>query len=159
MAEIDKTGKRTIQSKWKTQDWCEFSVFQVNWDSLRPDNELYVSVDMKLLLKSPYDIALPQFRSACRFRLAACWPVFRVAVLRLAPVPVLRGPDAADPADAHGVWARVHGRLARRLLPALPAPQVDHTTRCNPCCTRAKNQSNCDFFTMLICFSFSLRPL
>lgn len=73
-----------------------------------------------------------------------------VAVLHAA-VPVLRAGRRG--ARAHGQRARVHGRVAGRLLP-VPA-QVGAASA--DACTRAKYQSDCDFY-VLICFSFNLRP-
>lgn len=65
--------------------------------------------------------------------------MFCFSVLHIAPVPVLHGADSAHHPDADGERARVDRGVARRGLPAVPAPQVDH----KPCynnsyCTRAK---------------------
>lgn len=48
-----------------------------------------------------------------------------VAVFRVAPVPVLHGPNPAHHPDADGERACVHGGVSRRSVPDVPASQVD----------------------------------
>lgn len=85
--------------------------FQVNWDSLRPENELYVSSEHKTFNKIIDSVISHNI-------------FFYLSVLRVAPLPVFHWSNTAHHSDADGERACVDGRLPGRGLPALP-PQVD----------------------------------
>jgi hypothetical protein len=38
--------KQTFSQTKRNNKWLMFSIFQVNWDSIRPDSELYVSASI-----------------------------------------------------------------------------------------------------------------
>lgn len=81
-----------------------------------------------------------------------------VAVLRVAPVPVLRGADSADHPDADGERARVDGGVARRGVP-VPA-QVDPQPRNTSLYTSQISKQlwllRCYFVLDLICGRYGL---